>query len=89
MTIALTDLVGLNSRKLKEGFRICFGQPAFSYLRNYRLEQAKQLLETQDMQIAEVASAVGFSNCSHFAEAFRKKFGINPKSYQIQFKKFF
>ncbi|MBW4553700.1 MAG: AraC family transcriptional regulator [Aphanocapsa sp. GSE-SYN-MK-11-07L] len=84
----LAQLVGLNSRTLKEGFRICFGQPVFSYLRDYRLRQAQQLLENQEIQIAEVASSVGFVNGSHFAEVFRKKFGVTPKRYQMQTKKF-
>ncbi|MBE9016325.1 helix-turn-helix transcriptional regulator [Chroococcidiopsidales cyanobacterium LEGE 13417] len=87
--IALAQQVGLNSRALKEGFRTCFGKPAFAYLHHYRLEQARQLLETKEMKVAEVAAAVGFNNQSYFAEAFRKKFGFNPKAYQMQRKKFF
>ncbi|GJD15255.1 transcriptional regulatory protein AraC family [Rivularia sp. IAM M-261] len=85
----LSKQVGLNSRALKEGFRQVFGKPAFSYLHHYRLEQARQLLETEEMKIAEIAANVGFASRSHFAEAFRKKFGFNPKEYQMQRKKFF
>lgn len=86
--IELAQQVGLNSRALKEGFRTCFGKPAFAYLHHHRLEQARQLLETKDMKVAEVAAAVGFANQSYFAEAFRKKFGFNPKHYQMRRKKF-
>lgn len=86
--INLAQQVGLNSRALKEGFRTCFGKPTFAYLHHYRLEQARQLLETKEMKVAEVAAAVGFNNQSYFAEAFRRKFGFNPKAYQMQRKKF-
>lgn len=85
----LAQQVGLNSRALKEGFRQVFGQPPFSYLHDRRLEQARHLLETREMKVAEVAAAVGFTNRSHFAEQFRAKFGLNPKLYQVQRRKFF
>ncbi|MGG6268939.1 helix-turn-helix domain-containing protein [Leptolyngbya sp. AN03gr2] len=38
-------------------------------------------------EVSEVAQAIGFANRSHFAEAFRKKFGVNPKDYQMQRRK--
>lgn len=82
--VELAQMVGLNSRALKEGFRACFGQPVFSYLHQYRLEQARQILETEDMKVSEVAELVGFGDRSYFAKAFRKKYGFNPKDYQMQ-----
>jgi AraC-like DNA-binding protein len=87
--IDLAQQVGLNSRTLKEGFRQQFGKPAFAYLHEYRLEQARQLLESEEMKVSEVAQAIGFANRSHFAEAFRKKYGVNPKDYQMQHRKWF
>ncbi|RFP52707.1 MAG: AraC family transcriptional regulator [Limnothrix sp. CACIAM 69d] len=86
--MTLAQRVGLNSRALKEGFRQVFGQPPFTYLHDHRLEQARQLLETGDLKVSEVAAAVGFGDRSHFAKQFRTKFGINPKLYQAQRKKF-
>ena len=83
----LAQQVELNSRTLKEGFRQMFGKPAFSYLHDYRLEQARQLLETEELKVTEVADAIGFGH-SYFAKAFSKKFGLTPKLYQKQRKKF-
>ncbi|MFW9259071.1 helix-turn-helix domain-containing protein [Nostoc sp. CALU 546] len=34
------------------------------------------------MTVAQVAQAVGYSHLSHFAAAFRKKFGVNPSTYR-------
>lgn len=86
--LELAGQVGLNSRVLKEGFRQVFGQPPFTYLRNHRLEQARRLLETGDLKVAEVAAAVGFADRSHFAQQFQAKFGLNPKLYQTQHRKY-
>ncbi|MDB9375975.1 AraC family transcriptional regulator [Nodularia sphaerocarpa] len=85
--IALAQQVQLNERKLKQGFHQIFGTTVFGYLRDYRLEQACQLLMTDQMNVAEVSYSVGFANRSYFAAAFRKKFGINPSDYQAQWRK--
>lgn len=78
----LARQVGLNECTLKRGFRSCFGTTVFGYLRNYKLEQARQLLEAGDMKITEIARAIGYTSRSPFAAAFRKQFGMNPKEYQ-------
>jgi AraC family transcriptional regulator, transcriptional activator of the genes for pyochelin and ferripyochelin receptors len=77
----LARQVGLNDFKLKRGFRQVFGTSAFKYLHDYRLEKARQLLVSGEMNVEEVAFKVGFDSRSYFALAFRKKFGLNPKQY--------
>lgn len=72
----------LNEYTLKRGFRQVFGTTVFGYLHDYRLEQARQLLETGNMNVVKVAQTVGFASRSYFATAFKKKFGLNPKNYQ-------
>ena len=55
--LELARLVGLNDYKLKQGFRQVFGTTVFGYLREYRLEKARQLLSTDTMSVTEVAFA--------------------------------
>jgi len=75
----------LNESTLKRGFKQEFGMTVFDYLLDYRLEQARQMLERGTMQVSEVMMAVGLKNRSYFAAAFRSKFGQNPKQYQQRF----
>lgn len=82
----LSRRVGLNDFKLKVGFRQVFGTTVFGYLHQHRMERARQLLSDRRMNVREVAQAVGYTNQSHFAAAFRKQFGVNPKSYLSQTK---
>lgn len=82
---SLLDLarqVGLNDRKLKQGFRVCFGTTAFGYLHDRRMEQARSLLVETDLSVTEVAHRVGYGNLSAFSKAFHKQFGIKPKAMQ-------
>lgn len=80
--IELARLVGINDCKLKAGFRQVFGTTVFGYLQSCRMEQSRQLLEAGEMSVSEAAQAVGYANRSHFAIAFRKKFGVNPSTYR-------
>lgn len=80
--IELARLVGINDCKLKAGFRQVFGTTVFGYLQSCRMEHSRQLLEAGEMSVAEAAQAVGYANRSHFAIAFRKKFGVNPSTYR-------
>ncbi len=78
----LARQVGLNTRKLKEGFRYLFHNTVFGDLREYRLEMAKKLLN-EERAITLVASMVGYASPSAFTIAFQKQFGVNPKTYQM------
>ncbi len=76
----LAKTVGLNSTKLKKGFKLVYNNTIFGFLRDIRLERAKTLLFNEDMTIADIANQVGYSNPSKFSKAFKKnKYGLNPK----------
>ncbi|MGD1857234.1 MAG: helix-turn-helix transcriptional regulator [Leptolyngbyaceae cyanobacterium] len=81
--IDLAHRVGLSDRKLKQGFRHLFGTTVFGYLYNYRMEQAQHLLRHSHITVAQVAAKVGYRNPEAFSTAFRRKFDISPKAYQL------
>lgn len=80
--LALAHQVGLNDYKLKQGFRQVFGTTTFGYLHTQRMERARLLLESSTMNVTQVAQAVGYTNISQFAAAFRKQFGVNPSVFK-------
>jgi AraC-like DNA-binding protein len=82
--VSLAHQVGLNDYKLKQGFRQVFGTTAFGCLHQHRMEQARQLLETQKVQVAIAAQAVGYSSLSSFHRAYKKYFGVNPGAHQAR-----
>ena len=50
------------------------------FIRSIRLQQAKILLETSSLNISEVAYQVGFNDPAYFTRAFKKQYGLTPKS---------
>lgn len=79
---SLARQIGLNEYKLKQGFRTVFDNTVFGYLHNYRMERSHLLLSSGTMNVTEVARTVGYTNLSHFAAAFRKKYGVNPSVFR-------
>jgi AraC family transcriptional activator of pyochelin receptor len=77
----LANEIGLNIKKLKEGFKQIYGDSVFSFLFDYKMEHARRLLETNQYNVNEVGTQVGYSTASHFIAAFKKKFGTTPKKY--------
>ncbi|MEN8765445.1 MAG: helix-turn-helix domain-containing protein [Wenyingzhuangia sp.] len=80
----LSKNVGLNIKKLKQGFKEVYGSPVFSFLLNYKLEFSKKLLIENQLNVNEIGIKVGYSNSSHFIAAFKRKFGVTPKQFTKQ-----
>ncbi len=77
----LADMVGISLKKLKEGFKEIYGDTVFGFLLDYKLEYARQLLDSGSFNVNEVGLKIGYSTSSHFIAAFKKKFGVTPKKY--------
>ena len=59
------------------------GLPVGQFIRNYRLNMAKEMLssKTGNRNITEIAYAVGFNDPKYFTRCFTKQFGMNPSSW--------
>jgi AraC-like DNA-binding protein len=75
---ALSRKVGINSMKLKTGFKQLFNTTVFGYLHAIRMEEAKRLLVEENMPVNEVAYRIGYKYPHHFTAAFKKQFDITP-----------
>lgn len=82
----LANEIGLNIKKLKEGFKQIYGDTVYSFLFDYKMEHARRLLESNQYNVNEVGTKVGYSTSSHFIAAFKKKFGTTPKKYIMSLK---
>ena len=59
------------------------GVPAGQFIKNYRLNMAKELLsaKTGNRNVTEVAYRVGFNDPKYFTRCFTKEFGVSPSNY--------
>lgn len=79
----LAEQVGLSLKKLKLGFKQIYGDTVYGFLFDYKMEYARQLLDSGSYNVNEVGLKIGYSTASHFIAAFKKKFGITPKKYLL------
>ncbi len=78
----LSRRFSINQTTLKTAFKAVYGQPVASYMKDYRIKKAKELLLHTDSPIAEIASRVGYENQSKFTQAFKEVTGMLPKEYR-------
>ena len=74
----LSKLVGLNTFKLKTGFKALFNSTIYSYLTSVRMIYAKKLISSGENNISETAHLVGYKNPQHFTTDFKKLYGYLP-----------
>lgn len=72
--------LGLAARTMQENFQRHFGHSARDYVRECRLENARQqlLLPNPNTSVTQAALSSGFSDLGHFSAKYRAKFGELP-----------
>lgn len=53
-----------------------------NYLKQIRVEEAKRLLSTTNMKIADISKEVGYDNDKHFMKVFKCYCGVSPTEYR-------
>lgn len=77
------DALGMSRSVASKHLNAEAGLPAGQFIRNYRLNMAKELLSTKtgNRNITEIAYAVGFNDPKYFTRCFTKMYGVSPSTY--------
>jgi len=78
----LAKSVKLGPHRFGERLRLTTGMSPWQYVQARRLELAQELLKHSRLPLAHIALNLGFCNQSHFANAFKRAFGITAKAYR-------
>jgi len=78
----LADKLGVSRVQLYRKVKAIIGINISDHINNVKLEKAAELLKSNEMNISEIAYALGFSSPNYFSTAFKNKFGISPKEYK-------
>jgi AraC family transcriptional activator of pyochelin receptor len=82
---ALALEVGINSFKLRVGFKQLFKTTIHQYRLDLRLDLAKRLLTETDLTISEIAYKTGFDSRDGFARCFRRTYNEAPRKWRRTF----
>lgn len=75
------QMVGTNKSTLNLAFKAITGQPVKKYIRDFRIEKARQLLETSNMAVEIIAGRVGLHR-TNLEKNFKKRYGKSPKDWR-------
>lgn len=74
--------VPLSRRSLEKRFIMTTGYPVYEYIYNQRINKFTQKLLESDMNISEIALAMGLTNSKNIARQFKQIKGITPMEYR-------
>ena len=81
----LAEEFHLSAPYISQLFRNEIGVNFLPYLTNIRMEQARKLLLSTSLPIAEVSEQCGYSDYRVFTKAFKKAEGVTPSQYRRDF----
>ena len=64
-------------------FKQCFRVNFSAWLNEFRVEKAKQMLQSTRMSIREVSLACGYTDANYFARVFKRVTGRTPSEYRL------
>lgn len=74
----------LSPSQLTRRFHAQFGMAPYAWLRQVRLDRARQLLRTSHDKVGEIGRQVGYRNVSHFVRDFREHFAVTPHRWRSE-----
>ncbi|WP_107660559.1 GlxA family transcriptional regulator [Nocardia suismassiliense] len=84
--IEIARAAGMSVRSLQRHFHDQLGTTAQHWLLHARLDRARQLLETTELPIDQVAEAAGFGTSMTLRRHFTREVGTAPRAYRNAFR---
>lgn len=79
---AMASEVGMSRSTLYKKLMAITGLGPAEFIRTIRVKRGKALLETSQMQITEIAYAVGFTTVKSFTMNFKAEYGVTPTEFR-------
>lgn len=80
----IADYLKISSGYLSTSFSNYMNQTVSDYIAEVKIEHAKELIDSGQYLIYEIANQLGFENAYYFSKVFKKVTGMSPKNYECQ-----
>lgn len=77
----LAEQVNLSTSAFSQLFRQVAGRSPYQFVKEMRLDRARELLLEGRLGVVDVSRTVGYTSASHFIKEFRGRFGTTPRDY--------
>jgi AraC family transcriptional regulator len=79
---SIAEAIGMSPFRFARGFAKGTGLSPHQFLLNRRIEHSKDLLQSSNREIVDIARATGFASQSHFTSVFRRRCQVTPLAYR-------
>ncbi|MGW5455333.1 AraC family transcriptional regulator [Nocardia sp. NPDC003979] len=80
--VALADAVGMSRAALARRFTELVGEPPMTFLTEWRLSLAADLLAETDSTVESIARQVGYGSAFALSTAFKRHFRVSPRDHR-------
>ncbi len=81
-TLQLAHLTSMSESQLYRKLKALTGKSTAVFIRSVRLQKAKELLKTTDLNVSEIAYETGFNDPAWFSRVFKEEFGEAPGTFR-------
>jgi AraC-like DNA-binding protein len=81
---SLASTVGVSRALLARRFHDLVGEPPMAFLTSWRMALAADLILAPDATVTAVARSVGYSTPFTFSTAFKRTYGLSPRTYRSE-----
>lgn len=81
----LAQALDISPAYLQKLFKDEMGISPIQFIKQLRLEKARELLETTFLRVQQISFEVGINDQSYFNREFKKKYGLPPNQYREQY----
>ncbi|UFS96084.1 AraC family transcriptional regulator [Nocardia huaxiensis] len=79
---SLAAQAGVSRALFAKRFAALMGQPPLTYLTEFRMDEAQELLSGTDFTVAQIARSVGYADPFGFSAAFKRHKGLSPSAFR-------
>ncbi len=82
----IAEYLKISPGYLSSCFSRCMNQTVSDYIAEVKIAHAKELIDSGQFLIYEIADQLGFENAYYFSKVFKKVTGMSPKNYECRHK---
>lgn len=80
------ESMGMSTFYFSRQVKVLTGHTFLEYLTAYRIDKAKDLLQSTDMSVSDIGHSTGYSESNYFLRVFKRVTGMTPSTYRNQVK---
>lgn len=78
----VSNHISMNYSLFSYAFKQYTGTNFVNFLKDIRMEKAKELLENTELRVVEISQKIGYENEKHFMKTFKTACGVSPTEYR-------